>query len=68
LGGTGGIITRASLSLGFEASLGYTKFKTKKQNKTKKIQNRDWKDGSLTALSKVLSSIPSNHMVAQNHL
>jgi hypothetical protein len=27
-----------------------------------------WKDGSLTVLPQVLSSIPSNHMVAHNHL
>jgi hypothetical protein len=34
--------------------------------------NMGWRDGSvvktLTALPEVLSSIPSNHMVAHNHL
>jgi hypothetical protein len=30
---------------------------------------QDWRDGSaLTSLPEVLSSIPSNHMVAPNHL
>jgi len=35
-------------------------------------RGRDWRDGSvvraLTALPEVLSSIPSNHVVAHNHL
>jgi hypothetical protein len=42
--------------------------KTLSQNK----QTRDWRDGSalpeLTALPEVLSSNPSNHKVAHNHL
>jgi hypothetical protein len=38
----------------------------------KKLLCGSWRDGSavraLTALPEVLSSIPSNHMVAHNHL
>jgi hypothetical protein len=38
----------------------------------KKIREWSWRDGlavkSTAALPKVLSSIPSNHMVAHNHL
>jgi hypothetical protein len=38
----------------------------------KKRQTRDWRDGSVVkstdCFPEVLSSIPSNHMVAHNHL
>jgi hypothetical protein len=38
----------------------------------KNAETRGWRDGSqvraLTALPEILSSIPSNHMVAHNHL
>jgi hypothetical protein len=48
-----------------EVSLGCMKTPVLKQQK-------GWRDGSvvkaLTALPKVLSSIPGNHMVAHNHL
>jgi hypothetical protein len=33
-----------------------------------KFSNGDWRDGTFTALPEVMSSIPSNHMIAQNHL
>ena len=33
----------------------------------KKKIDKGWRDGSLTALPKILSSNPSNHMVACNH-
>jgi hypothetical protein len=40
-------------------------------NVIKHERSKGWRDGSvraLTALPEVLSSIPSNHMVAHNHL
>jgi hypothetical protein len=46
-----------------------TKQKTKKQNKyTIRAGEMAQKLRALTALSEFLSSIPSNHMVAYNHL
>jgi hypothetical protein len=50
---------------------GFFKNKNKKKNKKNKKPQRGWRDGlwlrALTALSKVLSSNPSNHMVTHNH-
>jgi hypothetical protein len=36
--------------------------------KRKKKKRGGWRDGSVAALPEIRSSIPSNHMVAHNHL
>jgi hypothetical protein len=51
----------------FQDSLGYTPIPCLKRRKKKNHKNTIRGDGEMAALLKVLSSNPSNHMVAHNH-